>query len=185
VENETTLTAVPAQPTPAPALQPFAAWFARLGLSGKIAGIAAVVGMLGTFLPGITISMEMPALKEAKKAAPSLNLSSSKSTMVLDDWRGTVELLGFMGALALLYVLYPPNGLERKPLCWIGVGTGALVTVLALWLLVAVLRVGSGIDMGFMGSVKYSPGIGAFVTLLAGLALTVGAFLKAREEKLI
>src|SRR5262249_17005597 len=150
-----------------------------------ILAIAALVGLIATFLPGVTISMEMPAIKGLTKGATGLNLNTSKSTMVLDDWRGKVELVGFVSALVLAFVLYPPNGLTQKPLCWVAVGTGGLVSLLALWLLAAVLQGGSGIDLGFIGSLKYSPGMGAFVTLFAGLAVTAGAYLKAREEKLI
>jgi hypothetical protein len=180
-------TALPVQghvaPTPT-AVQPLAAWYGRLGLSGKILGIAALVGIIATFLPSLTVSVDVPALKGVA-TAPGVN--TSRSVMVLDDWRGKIELVGFIGALALAFVLYPPNGLaqNQKPLCWVGVGVGGTLALLALWLLIAVMTAGGGIDMGALGSVKSSAGLGAYVTLLAALAVSAGAFLKAREEQLI
>jgi hypothetical protein len=179
VENETALSASPAQISSAPA-----AWFARLGLSGKILGIAALVGVFATFLPGMTISMEAPALKSFNKAAPNISFNTSQSFIVLSDFRGKVALMGFISALALLYMLYPAGGLAQKPLCWLGVGAGGLATLMSLWFLAAVLGGSGSMNMGFMG-IQSSPGIGAFVSLLAGLGVTAGALFKAREEQLI
>jgi len=169
----------------APATQPLVAWFARLGPSGKILCIAALLGVIGTFLPWATFSMEMPAIKGFGKVAPITGISTSKSTMVLDDWRGKIQLLGFAGALVLGVMLYPAGGLTQKNLCWAAVGVGGVTCLLALWMLIAVLNAGGGADMaGFMGF-KITPGIGAFVSLLAAAGVAVGAFLKTREEKLI
>jgi hypothetical protein len=174
VESEKASSPSSAQQTPAPVAQPLAAWFARLGLSGRILGIAALLGIIAAFLPAMTI--DAPALKGLSKATPSLG-----SAMVVDDWRGKISLLGFAGALVLVFVLYPAGGLAQKSLCWVGVGLGALVALLGLWLLVTVLN---GPDLAFLG-VKFSPGIGLFVSLFAGIGVAVGAFFKVREEKLI
>ena len=176
MESENATSSSPAQLTPAPAVQPLAAWFARLGVSGKILGIAAVVGIIGTFLPAMTV--DAPAFKGLGKTGASLGINSP---MVLDDWRGKLGILGFVTALVFVFVLYPPRGLVQKSLCWVAVGVGALVSVLQLWLLIAAINAG---DLSVLG-IKVSPGVGVFVTLLAAVAVTVGAFLKVREEKLV
>jgi hypothetical protein len=104
--------------------------------------------------------------------------------MVVDDWRGKVGLLGYLAAVVLAFVLYPPNGLRPKALCWAGVGAGLLSLVLAIWLLVQASDA-SNLNLMGMASVKVSTGFGAFINVLAGAAVTAGGFLKAREENLI
>jgi hypothetical protein len=195
MQTETVVTPAPTPdaPTPdAPALaapSPLAAWFARLGLSGKVLTFAALAGIIAVFLPLLTISMSVqmpsvPGLKINQIGAGQSGLSNSKSSMVVEDWRGQLALVGYIAALVLAFVLYPPNGLGQKALCWAGVGAGALVALLALWALIVVLNAGSNDIMG-MAIMKVSPGIGAFLNLAAGIGVAVGAVLKAREEKLI
>jgi hypothetical protein len=111
-------------------------------------------------------------------------MSVNKTAMVVENWRGKVGLVGYVAALVLAFVLYPPQGLAQKALSWAAVGAGLLVAVLAIWLLVLALDTGSADLMG-IGSVKASVGVGAFINVLAGAAVAVGGFLKAREEKLI
>jgi hypothetical protein len=111
-------------------------------------------------------------------------MNMSQSVMVVEDWRGKVCLLGYVATLVLAFVLYPSNGLGQKALCWAGAGTGLLTVLLAIWLLALAFNSGNTTMMG-MGSIKASPGIGAFLNVVAGAAITAGAFLKAREEKLI
>ena len=108
----------------------------------------------------------------------------SRSVLVIQDWRGVICLLGYVAALALTYVLYRPDGLAQKALGWAGAGVGALVTLLALWLLVGALG-GSSSLSGFGASLRVSVGIGAFLNLLAAAAVAAGGVLKAREEQLI
>jgi hypothetical protein len=124
------------------------------------------------------MSMQLPTL--GGKAGVDLSgIKTSQSVMVLQDMRGVLCLVGYLAALALAFVLYPPNGLGQKTLGWAGLGVGAFITLLALWLLVAALG-GSGSLMGL----KVSVGIGAILNLLAGAAVAAGGFLKAREEQL-
>ena len=98
--------------------------------------------------------------------------------------RGVICLVGYLAALALSYVLYLPNGLGQKALNWAGAGVGALIALLALWLLVSALS-GSSSLSGFGGSFQVSVGIGAILNLLAAATVAAAGFLKAREEKLI
>jgi hypothetical protein len=157
----------------------------RSGLSGKLLAIGGLVGVIAVFLPLLSMSMQMPALgANVGKAAVNLPaVASSQSVMVLRDWRGVLCLLGYLAAGALAFVLYPPNGLRQKALGWAGLGVGAFISLLALWLLVLALN-GSGGAMGF-GGLQITVGIGAILNLLAGAAVAMGGFLKAREEKLI
>jgi hypothetical protein len=166
-------------------LQPLQAWLARLGLSGKLLAIGGLVGVIAVFLPLVTMSFQMSAPVSAKvfggKAAVSLPaVSTSQSVLVVGDFRGVGCLFGYLAALAFTVVLYPSNGLGQKNLGWAGVGVGALIALLALWLLVGAFN-GSNSLMGFQITV----GIGAILNLVAGAVVAAGGFLKAREEKLI
>jgi len=170
-------------PAPPPQLQPLQAWLARLGLSGKLLAIGGLVGVIAVFLPLLSMSLQMPGGAQLFGGKGGVNLpavSTSHSVMVVGDARGVLCLVGYLAALALAFVLYPPNGLGQKALGWAGVGVGALIALLALWLLLGALN-GSGGLMGFQVTV----GIGAILNLLAGAAVAAGGFLKAREEKLI
>jgi hypothetical protein len=187
MQTETVVTPAPTPDAPSPAApSPLAAWFARLGLSGKILTFAALAGIIAVFLPLLSVSMsvQMPGIKINQLGVNQPGLNSSKTTMVVEDWRGQIALVGYIAALALAFVLYPPKGLGQKALCWAGLGAGALVALLALWALIVVLNAGSNDLMG-MAMLKISPGIGAFLNLAAGIGVAVGAFLKTREEKLI
>jgi hypothetical protein len=153
-----------------------------LGLSGKLLAIGGLVGVIVVFLPLLTVSVQMPTFG-GKTGVNLPAVSSSQSVMVVRDWRGILCLVGYLGAIALAYALYPPNGLGQKALGWAGVGVGAFISLLALWLLILALS-GGGSPMGFGNLVQVSVGIGAILNLLAGATVAVGGFLKAREEKL-
>jgi hypothetical protein len=175
-------------PLAQPQLQPFQAWLARLGLSGKILAIGGLVGVIAVFLPLISMSFQMQApgganLFGGKGAVNVPAVSTSQSFMVLRDFRGVLCLVGYLAALALAYVLYQPNGLAQKALAWAGVGVGAFITLLAIWLILGALS-GSG-SLGGFGGFQVSVGIGAILNVMAAAAVTAGGFLKAREEKLI
>src|ERR1700723_3348778 len=121
-------------PVLAPSPTPFQAWLARLGLSGKLLAIGGLVGVIAVFLPLLSMSLQLQ-LPTGRSGVSLPGVSTSQSVMVLRDWRGVICLLGYLAALALAVVLYPPNGLGQKALGWAGVGVGALITLLALWLL--------------------------------------------------
>jgi hypothetical protein len=184
--NEPVPSTVAASP---PQLQPLQAWLARLGLSGKILAIGGLVGVIAVFLPllSMSMSMQMPGGGSLFGGKGGVNLpavSSSQSVMVIENWRGVLCLVGYLAALALAVVLYPPNGLGQKNLAWAGAGVGALIALLSLWLLFAALGGSAGMT-GFGSSFQISVGIGAILNLLAGAAVAAGGFLKAREEQLI
>jgi uncharacterized membrane protein len=171
-----------ALPSAQPELQPFQAWFARLGLSGKLLAIGGLVGFIAVFFPLISMSVQMPNVPASKNTISITGISTSQSIMVVRDFRGVLCLLGYVGVIALSYVLYRPNGLANKQVYWAGLGVGGFIALLALWLFVAALN-GSGM-MGFGFGFQVSVGIGAIVNVLAAGAVAAGGFLKAREEKL-
>jgi hypothetical protein len=156
---------------PSPLATRVGPWFARLGVSGKILAIGAVLGFLTCFLPLISVSVDVGVAR------------ASHSALVVQDWRGVICLLGYGGAAALVFFLYAPNGLVQKNLAWAAVGVGALLSLLALWLLILAIS-GSG-SLAVIGRLHVSPGIGAFFNVLTSAAVAAGGFLKAREEKLI
>ena len=160
---------------------------ARLGFSGTLLLIGGLVGIIAAFLPLVSISFPMqgPGANPAGAnpfqmlggiGEPTIydSYQRTMSVKVVQDWRGKVGLAGYLAALICAFVLYPPNGLGQKALCWAGVGAGLLVTVLAFWLL---------IDLMGMGRVTVE--IGAVLNIVAGVMVAAGGFLKAREEKLI
>ncbi len=168
-------------PPASPQLQAFQAWLARLGLSGKLLAIGGLVGVIAVFLPLVSMSIQLDTAGLGGKGGANVaGLSSSHSVMVIGDFRGILCLVGYLAALALTFVLYPTNGLVQKTRSWAGVGVGAFITLLALWLLVTALS-GSGSLMGF----RISVGIGAILNLLAGATVAAGGVLKARDEQLI
>ncbi len=176
-------------PSPTAQLQPFQAWLARLGLSGKVLAIGGLVGIIAVFLPLFSVSMQTPNFAGASpfggKSGVNLPvLNTSQSVIVLRDARGILCLLGYFAALALAFVLYPTGGLRQKPLAWVGAGVGGFITLLALWLFIAAANSSAGFS-GFGASIQSSIGIGAILNLLAGAAVATGGLLKAREEKLI
>src|SRR5262245_33980771 len=85
----------PGAPSPFPVtsqLPPFQAWLERLGMSGKILAVGALIGVLAVFLPLLTMSMSMELPKNAfggKSGGVNLpGMSTSQSAMVISDWRG-------------------------------------------------------------------------------------------------
>jgi hypothetical protein len=185
VASEQLTSPVPAQPPLTP-VQPFQAWLARLGLSGKLLAIGGLVGVLAVFLPLVSIQMQAPGganLFGAKGVANVPGTSVSQTVLVIRDFRGILCLLGYVAALALAYVLYAPTRQNPKAFGWAAAGVGGIVALLALWLLLGVLS-GSGSLGVFGASLQISVGFGAILNLLAAAAVAAGGVLKAREEKL-
>ena len=174
---------VTAPVAPAPA-QPLQTWLARLGLSGKLLAIGALVGVIAVFLPLWSVSMQMPANPFGGKAGINLpTVSNSHSVLVIGDFRGILCLLGYLGAIALAIVLYLPTNPGVKALNWAILGLGGFLALLALWLLASAVN-GSSTFSGFGGSIQGSVGLGAILNLLSAATIAVAGFLKAREEKL-
>ncbi len=165
--------------------------FARLGLSGKLLALGGLAGLIAVFLPLVSMSIqmggsggfklfEMPGMF-GRADHPAMNVN--QTVLVAEDWRGKVGMAGYLAAVVLAFVLYPPQGSAQKALCWAGVGTGLLVALLALWALAAALNSGSANMLGVVGAAA-SPGVGGLLNVVAGLVVAVGGLLKAREEKL-
>lgn len=166
--------------------------FARLGISGKLLLIGGLAGIIVAFLPLVSVSLQMQipgggdpfGMLGGLGGGGQPTVSVAKTVMVFEDWRGKVGLVGYLAAVVLTFVLYPPSVLGKKALSWAAVCAGLLAAMLAIWLLVLALDTGRA-DLFWMGSVKATPGVGAFLNVVTGLMVVAGGFLKAREEKLI
>ena len=155
----------------------------RLGTSGKVLALGAVVGLLATFLPLLSISVEIKGFGQDNPLGKMMAHDATNTAKVVDDWRGVVCLIGYIGSFILVFVMYPPQELQPKTIAWAGLGIGVVLVVLALWLLILAMDSGGG-DLG-LGAIKVSIGIGAILNLLSAAAVATGGFLKAREEKLV
>jgi hypothetical protein len=150
-----------------------AGWLSRCGLSGKLFVAGGLIGLVATFLPLLSFSMEMMGF-----------FRGNQTVMVFDDWRGKLSLLGYLAALAFAFLLYPPGRSPTKLLVWTGVGVGAGLVLLGIGLLVSTLQSRGGADMMGMANAQMTPGIGSFVNLAAAAAVAVAGMIKGREEKL-
>ncbi len=173
---------LPQSPVPGPSGAQFGPWFNRLGLSGKLLAIGAVVGVVAAFLPAMSVSVSVSFFGQG--------VSESQSVIVARDWRGVVGLIGYIATLGLACLLYPAGGGANKNMVWGVAGVGAIVALMALLLFIHCLgALGTGGNQDPTGLVKAtassSIGIGAILNLLAAGAVAVGAFLKVREEKLV
>lgn len=164
------------QDSPTPAASDAQQWLGRLGTSGKLLAIGGIVGVIAAFLPLISVSIEVMGLA-----------SGSNSSMVVRDWRGVLCLIGSIGAIGLSFLAYPAVGRAPKNFVLAALAVGGVVAVFSLWLLFAALNATSGVSefVAGMGGAKVSVGFGAFVNVLAAAAIAAGAFLKAKEEKVI
>jgi hypothetical protein len=168
-------------PTAPPVTQIWARW----GRSGKLIAIGGLVGIVAVFLPLMSLTMRGPDV--GGFGFPGMDTPSmrvSQQALVIDVWKGKVELAAYIAALVLAFVLYPPAGLMQKPLAWAGIGVGALAVLLALWLLISMLRVNNDAFAGAIGF-SVSVGFGTYVNFLAAATVLYGGFLKAREERLV
>ena len=162
------------EPEPAEALESLPTarhWLAQLGVqlgaSGIFLALGGLAGVVSAFLP----------VQSATAAV--FGHGSFGSTMVVEDWRGMVGLIGYGLALVLTIVLYPARGLPAKVWGWAGLGVGTLVVLMAGWLLHSCLA-GSVRD-GVPGliTIEVKPGIGAFLNVLSATAVATGAGLRA------
>ncbi len=156
---------------------------ARLGFSGTLLLIGGLVGIIAAFLPLVSVRVQGPVGANPFQVLGSIGeptmhefsgLEREMSVKVVQDWREKVGLACYLAALICAFVLYPPNGLGQKPLCWAGVGAGLLVSVLSIWLVV-----------DLMGMGKVTVEFGAVLNIVAAVMVAAGGFLKAREEKLL
>lgn len=159
-----------APPDPQPSSSsPGGAFMDRLGLGGKVLGIGAAVGILSTLLPAVTVSLG----------------PMSDSVMVMRDWRGIICLLGYLASIVFVVVLAQPGQSGNKGLGWAALGTGGLVALMALFLLIGATSDASNAGrLGGMG-MSVSIGIGTILNLLAAGTVAAGGFLKARETKAV
>jgi len=177
-------------------------FLARLGLSGNLLVFGGLAGIVTCFLPVLSISIE-----------PVLGPRETKTIQAIDDWRGVICLIGYFALVVIAILLYPASGFPNKNLCGVAIGIGMLVFLLAVWLLIvaynSVKAMQVGLESAFesfaflagrdpvrailellraaalVAEVKVNLGIGAFLSLLTGACVTLGAILKSKREKLL
>jgi hypothetical protein len=142
-----------------------------------VLGISAVLGIIATLLPVVSVSMK------ADTPGLAITVQGGGSTLGVQTWQGVICLIGYLGAAVLTFLLYQPNRSTPKELNWVPIAVGGLVTILALWLLINAFRASTSVG-GLGMNVTVSPSFGAFLNLLTALGVTAGGALKAREEKL-
>jgi hypothetical protein len=159
-------------PNPGPSPQsPLQEWWQKLGSSGKLLAGGGLAGLISAFLPLFSVSGNFGGM----------NIGGT--SMVIDAWQGKVGLISSIAALVLSWVVYQSKGVSKN-LVWAVVGVGAVMALMAVWILINALRAGSSMNFGDV-RMSAGPGIGSFTNAAAGLAAAAGAFLKAREEKLL
>jgi hypothetical protein len=167
-------------PPPLPPETPPSPIMARLGIGGIVMVIAAVIGIIATFLPLVSYSMTAFGVTQSGSGGKPVN-----------DWRGVLDLLCYLAVIVLAVLLVVGSRTAVKGLCWGAIGVGAFALLMALLLLFATMSStntqisGNAPGLGSMGvSGGSSPALGTILNLLAAAAVAAGAVLKAREEKL-
>jgi len=125
---------------------------------------AAVVGAISVFLPGISISIPMVGLSESK--------------MVVNNWRGIGGLLAYIAVGVVAFQMMSKKVAPRKQVLGVLIASG-VAALLAVLYLAAVSDASGG---AFGSAVK--TGIGAYLNLIAAIALIGGAVVLAKREKL-
>ena len=151
-----------------------AGWLSRTELSGKLFVVGGLLGFIAVFLPLVSSSMEI-----------MWYMSSFQTSMVVDDWRGKVSLLGYLAALAFAWFLYPPNGSPVKLLTWAATVVGAILLLLGFSLLFDTIRSRSGGNLMRIASIDITPGIGSFVNVAAAAVVAWAAMIKAQKDRLL
>lgn len=150
----------------------FAAWWASLGLSGKLLAGGGLAGIIFSFLPAMSVSVS------------GGGLSMSESVLVIRPWQGKLGFLGFAGCLVLAYLMYQPvPSPKKRNQLFILLGCAGVAVLMTLWLFFDVVRAGSDLSSELVKA-STSTGIGMYLTFLAAIAVGAGAGLKAKEEKL-
>jgi hypothetical protein len=161
----------PPPPPPAPTgPSPFGVWLDKSGLPGKLMAGAAIVGIISMVLPLISVS--------ASGGGISFSASGGK---VIDAWQGALCLICYLAVLGLVFVVYIAKApAQGRNMLYSLLGAGAAAVLFSLLLLIRCI----GGSSGPMGGASSSPAIGTILNFLAAIGVGVGAFMKAREDKL-
>jgi hypothetical protein len=150
-----------------------ASLIAKLTLADKVIAAAAAVGIISTFLPAVSVSLEILGTKQ------------SNSAMVIGDWRGKLGLLCFLAAGTILFLLIQKGAAASKNLLYGLLGACGLAPLLGIFLLIGASSSMSGVPAEAREMVKGGVAFGAYLFLLCGLGMAAGGFLKAKEQNLI
>ncbi len=146
---------------------------AKLTLADKVIGSAAVVGIISTFLPAVSVTAELFGEKR------------SNSVSVIGDWRGKLGLLCFLAAGVLLFLMIQKGVAASKNLLPGLLAACGLAALLGIFLLFGASNSLSDVPAAMRQMVKASVSFGTYLFLLCGLAMGAGGFLKAKEQKML
>lgn len=182
--------------TPSPPIDP-RPFIERLGRSGVLLFFGGLLGVLVCFLPAAVVKMDVGAGLDLGGlfgaagvdvgAAPKLNIASTKTIKVMDDYRGMSCLFSYLAALFFAFRLYSPTGPVPHNLCWLCFLIAGSNLFCAVWMLYSPPAGGiPGMEMLGMnvgGQSKRS--VGVFLNVVPALAIALGALFKAQEERLV
>lgn len=127
---------------------------------------AAAVGLVAAFLPAVTVTMSF------------LGTTASESAAVWRDWRGKLDILGYVGVGVMAgMMLRRPDLASAKRLALACLITSGVVLLLAVWL---PLSISGGGDIP-KDLARVSIGFGCYLNILAALALAGASALQAKR----
>lgn len=170
--NTSSEAVTPVVPTGPVAAMPMSAanLLAKLTLADKVIGSAAVLGIISTFLPAVSVTVELFGEK------------STTSASVIGDWRGKLGLLCFLAAGTILFLMIQKIVPVTKNLLYGLLAACGVSALMGILLLIGASSSTSNVPTALF---KVSVSIGAYLFLLCGLAMAAGGFLKAKEQKLV
>ncbi|MFT3878239.1 MAG: hypothetical protein QM703_01100 [Gemmatales bacterium] len=153
--------------------------FERLSLGGKLMCGGAILAILSAFLNEYSVKMTIdnPMLK-------GMAAHSGGGFMVIEEWRGTVAVLGCIGCGVLALMLFgaKPNP-QAKNLTIAALGASGVAVLMAILIWINISRASSAFS-GMGAEISAGAGIGAYLILLAGIVCLAGSVLHAKDAKL-
>jgi uncharacterized protein with PQ loop repeat len=172
--SEAVIPAVPVAAGPVAAMPMSAAsLIAKLTLADKVIGSAAVVGVISTFLPAVSVTLELLGTKE------------TRSVSVIADWRGKLGLLCFLAAGTILFLMIQKGAAASKNLMNGLLAACGIAALLGIFLLIGASSSLSDVPAAARQLMKANVAFGTYLFLLCGVGMGVGGFLKAKEQKLL
>jgi hypothetical protein len=168
-EGVTPAVPVGAGPVAAIPMSP-AGLIAKLTLADKVIGCAAAVGIISTFLPAVSVSVEILGMKQ------------SNSASVIADWRGKLGLLCFLAAGTILFLLIQKGAAAPKNLLYGLLGACGVAPLLGILLLIGASSTMSNVPAEAREMVKGGVAFGAYLFLLCGLGMAAGGSSRRRSR---
>lgn len=153
--------------------------FEKLSLGGKLMCGGALLAIVSAFLAEFSVSMKVdnPMMKMAAA-------HGGGSSMVIEDWRGVVAVLGCVacGVLAIMLLGGKPAPLAKNlTIATLAAGGAAVLMAILIW--VSISRASSAFS-GMGAEMSAGAGLGAYLILIGSIACLAGSVLNAKDAKL-